>query len=703
MKKEVQDNTTNEQNLPKLDSANTPNNEVLTNTTENLTPTPNEQVITPNEQVVTPQQVPTPGVENVAASASANGAKGFGALLAKLGTGKIIAIIAAVVIVIGGVVAKIVTSTPKAIFKSSINNISKQLDNAIDDLEEFQKTFDTKDKALYFKGDVTFDTNIDEIKNSIDISKYKLGMDIGINPKGSEMLLGASVSGDSSIDGKIYFDAENAYIDSSVLDNPINITELLKEEGIEVGDFEEYFESIQNSNENVEDYTYVVKAFKKAFIKTLDSSKMEKSSAKMEVDGKNVRATKVTYKLTDKVLQNTVKVVCDELKEDDKFIASFAKITNREKSEVRESLKDIKESAKEMDYDEKIEINIYVSGVLNDIVGYDVEVDGDTVISYYTGNKKAELKVYSEPDHAAVVVLSEEKKKETVTTVRVENKRVAEITTREVKDDGIDLDFVIDLNSLDLGEDVSTIKGSIKITAKQKKDNISGEYEVKINIDDQYVSASGSYSLTSSDKLDIIKTSDAITIEDIDFDAIKDNIEEKMGNDELGDMIRDSIDEIEENSVDLNYYGMKEVTESDAIELLKKERATVLYVGETSYSSYLEEDEYDLFYNLRYAQDDYDFYSYYLDSYDVTSKFEKATKDAPYSCKIEVAEKDPEVNTEVETPTEEEPDFEVEPEEPTCKKWPAIYFIKDGKIVKALRSDASESDIIDALEEIGKK
>lgn len=686
MKKEVKNDTSIEQNLPNTDSAAS-TNEVL-------------------------DSVETLSTGSETATASTSGAKGIGALIAKLGTGKIIAIIAAIVIVVGGIVAKVVTSTPKAIFKSSINNISKKLDNAIDDLEDFQKTFETKDKALYFTGDVKFDTNIEEIKDEIDISKYKLGMEVGINPKGSELLFGASVSGESSLDGKIYMNSENVYLDSSVLDNPINITELFESSGIDIGDYSEIFDNVNSSNDNLEDYTYVIKRFKKAVFKTLDSSKMEKSSAKMEVDGKKVSATKVTYEINDKVLRNTIEVICEELLEDDEFIDKLANISGYEKSDIKEALKEAKSEAKDMEIGGKVNINIYVSGVLNDVVGYDIEIDKDTIMSYYKGNKKAEFTVYSEPDHAALVVLAEEKKKETIITVRLEGKKIAEITNREVKDEGIDLDFILYLDQMDSSSEYSIIKGTIKFVYKQKKNNIKGDYELKLTVDDEYISASGSFNLTSSDKLDVVKTSDAISMEDVDFDDIKDNIEDKLGNDELGDLIKDAINEIEENSIELNNYGMKEVSETEAIDLLSKTKATVLYVGKTYYSYISEEDEYDLFSNLREAQYDYDFYSYYLNSSDVTSKFEKATKDAPYSCKVEIPSNEADTDKKEETDNElteiisdkdDEDDDKDEDDETSCKATPVIYFIKDGKIVKALRSDAYWRDIDDALEEIGIK
>lgn len=685
MKKEVQENTPIEQDLPKNNSDITPSNEVLTSNVETL----------------------TTGTETVA-TASTTGAKGFGALLAKLGTGKIIAIIAAVVIVIGGVVAKIVTSTPKAIFKSTINNISKELDNTIDDLEEMQKKFDTQNKALYFTGDVRFDTNIEGVKDEIDISKYKLGMDIGINPKGSELLIGASVNGDSSIDGKIYIDSENIYFDSTVLDNPINLTEILKEEGIEVDGISEIFDSMNKNNENIQDYTFIIKTLKNALIKTLDSSKMEKSSAKMEVDGKKVSATKVTYKINDKVMRETVKTVCDELKDNDEFISKLADLSGADKSDIKDGIKELKESASDIEFDSTININIYVSGVLNDVVGYDIEIDNDVFISYYTGNKKAELIVYSNPDHAYINVLTEEKKKESITTIRVEDEKIAEITSREIKD-GIDLDFSINVDKFDSSVDYSTIKGTVKATWEENKDNIKGDYEFKISIDDKYISASGSYSMTSSDKLDVVKTQDAVSLEDVDFEKIIDNIEDKLGNDELGEVLKDYINQVEEDTMDLNYYGMKEVSESEALDVLKKEKASVLYVGDTYYSYSFEENEYNLFNNLQDAQEDYDFYSYFLDEYDVTSKFTEATKNAPYSCKIETTTTPEESET---NPSEENTNEDVEEDinfddededELSCNEYPVIYFIKDGKIVKALRSDATEDDILDALEEIGKK
>ena len=80
---------------------------------------------------------------------------------------------------------------------------------------------------------------------------------------------------------------------------------------------------------------------------------------------------------------------------------------------------------------------------------------------------------------------------------------------------------------MNASSDISTLKGNIKVNWEEKKDNIKGDYEIRISADNQYISASGSYSLTSSDKLDIVKTDKAISIEDVDFDKVLDNIEDK--------------------------------------------------------------------------------------------------------------------------------------------------------------------------------
>ena len=153
--------------------------------------------------------------------------------------------------------------------------------------------------------------------------------------------------------------------------------------------------------------------------------------------------------------------------------------------------------------------------------------------------------------------------------------------------------------------------------------------------------------------------------------------------------------------------------------LLKNKKATVLYIGDTYYSYYYDEEAYDLLDNIETLQYELDFYSYYLDEYNVTSELEELLGEQVTNCVAPADEVTEPTEPSTETPsddvvadgeTETEPVPEVEtPTEPstncvpTTPTYPAIYLIKDGKIQKAFNGTVSYDDLKAALEEIGIK
>ena len=139
--------------------------------------------------------------------------------------------------------------------------------------------------------------------------------------------------------------------------------------------------------------------------------------------------------------------------------------------------------------------------------------------------------------------------------------------------------------------------------------------------------------------------------------------------------------------LDLNGNGMVEITSSEVADILAKNKATVLYVGKSSYSYYYDEDEYDLLNNLTELQEELGFYSYYLSEYSVTTEFNELVKDVQYTCPTTGDTTGSTTGTGTTTTP--------------CTGYPAIYLIKDGKVVKAFRQTVTYADLSAALSEIG--
>ena len=682
----------------------------------NVTPmdaTPDMAVNTPpvmSQEPVMPTLNPTPTPEKKG---------GFAGIIEKIKSmGKTPTIIACVVIAIlvVGIVVKVSTSTSKAVFTGQIKNIVKKVNKAVDGVEDFKKNFKLDEESLLVKGDIKFDTNVSSLGEEAQYLKdLALSGEFGVDLKNEKLYVGANIKGEKNdLGAKVLYEDAAAYIDATFLDKVVKV------EGVEDIDFEEFRTYLETANESINETDLDVindmaSTIQKVLVKALDSKYLEKSSGKFEVDGKKVSATKNSLVLNKESLKDIIKTVCEELLNDDKFLSDFADTFEVEKGDVKEALKSLKDLAKDIELEDDILINIWTKGLLNDLVGFSVEVDDKEYFSYYENGKKAELIVDNHMKDSGkfkLVVNTEEVKKETNFTVKVNGEKIASGTIRELSDEKIDFDI-----SVSSGED--EYKLSVYLTCKDTKKSISGEYKFKVNMNDEYVEVSGSYGIESG-SLEGFDTSDAVSYDELDEEELIENLTKTIEEDKvLNNLLGESLEDMEEDMLDLNYNNMAEVNSvSELKKVLAKSKLTVLYVGEESYSSYSNSDAYDLLYALKDAQYDLDFYSYAMEPSYFNDEAKELLKDVNYTCKTNATTEEPNVpeNNETTTTPEENTNTETDtkdettdnnttvdntPAQPLCAELPAIYLIKDGKVVKAFRGTLTYSELETALKDLG--
>lgn len=615
-------------------------------------------------------------------------------IIQKIGLGKIIAIAVVAIVLVGGVVFKVASSTPKAIVKSTIGSVTKKINKVLDDSEKLSKKYKFDDNAILLKGDINFDTNISDI--DFDLSKYTIGAELGIDQKNQKVTFGGNIKGSSEqISINALLEDSYIYLTSNLLDETIKI-----EGESSVKDFfDEYSQALEMSSQyDTEDISYMIKTLSKALQDSIESEFVTQEKDEIDIAGKSVKATKTTLTINDKTAQKIIKSMATTLLEDKNFIKKLAKMTDADKDDIKEGLKNLKSSAKEIEFDTKIKINFYTKGVLNTLVGVDFSVDKEEYLRYYFDDKNFIIKVNA--DEEVMQITGQKEKKEQKITVKYNDEKVATATVRSFDEKLIDLDFKTTME-----DEEDNISGSIYLSIKEEKTKISGEYKIEFNNGaDEYIKAKGSYSIESKKELDGVKTSGAISAEDIDSDELLDKIKDIAEKDDaFNDLYESAEDEIEEAfKPELNYNGMAEISSKEDIEkVLKKSKATVLFVGDRSYyySYYSSNDGYNMFNDLKALQSELDFYSYYLsrNSYNI-SDFEELVKDVTPVCGI----KQPENTENTETPEGTENNVNTEPTQPaTCQKYPAIYLIKDGKVVKAFQAPVTKEELKTALKDLG--
>ncbi len=657
------------------------------NQNDNLNPTTPNVAMDPavgQAPVMQTPVTPAPMAQNVTPVA-AKGA-GLAAKLGSFGIGPIIAIAAVVVVLVGGVVFSVLSSSPKAVFKSTINRAYKEVNNAIDTYGEYKEKFDPTEKALLISADVEMDANLEELED-FELKGLKVGGELGVDYKNEVLYANGFVKGEKeeiSIGGQVK--NNELYVISSLLEEAVKV-ELEEELDIDFESLKEEVEAFKDEIDmEAETYEYIAEAVKNALVKSLDSEYMEKESDKVDVGKKEIKVTKYSYELKDKALRGMVETIAEELLDDDKFIENLANASGMEEDEIEEALESLKDSADDIEFEEKIVLSIYTRGMLQSFAGFSLKVEGHEFVTYFTDGKNAELTIDGggEGEYASKLVVTIEENKKGYDIVAKQNKEeLLTIKVKELTEEKIDL--VVEVP--EAGDDGETVKFEFAISLKEEKTKISGSYKVALAMGDQSVSLAGNYAVEAKDKIDEVDVDKAVSPEEVDEEKLEQKLEEIIENDEvLGSLLEEALSEMEpevdyetpEYDDTYTYDGMIEIDDYSTLtinDVLAKQEATVLFVGSEFYST-SETAAYNMYNDLVALQDELNFHSYFLYYLYADEDFKTLVKDVTYTC-----------DTATQTAT--------------CAEYPTIYLIKEGKVQKAIRGSITKEELKTALSEIG--
>ena len=541
---------------------------------------PSEPVIAPIQQMPEQQSMfnaginPTTPVAPIAPQAPQGG--GLAGLKAKLfshGVGPVVAAVVVILLLVAGVSYKMITSSPKNIFKGVINSAYKDVDAAFTAFDEFTKTYNFEEKAIVVDFDTTLDTNIKEITEITDQLGFKIkdvtvGVTAGVDYKDEKVLAGGFIKGEKEkIDATMMLEDGIFYIGTSLLEDVLKY----KDDTLDI-DFSELKEVIESAeiSTDVNDYRNAVKSIKNAFIASISNEYTEKESAKLEIAGKDVKVTKNSLVLDEDSLEYMIETIADKLTEDDEFLKSASAIGGVDKKEIKEALKMLKESAGEIEESTEVKINIYTKGFLNTYAGFGLEVEGKEYLTYVVDGDDFEL-VFDDQyeDYGTKVVVSV---KDTKLTAEVNGEKIFTGTVKELSDEKIDLtiksavkelpfemSYYYDVKgkfemTMDLEIEGTKVGLVAKVNEKAEDEKVAGEYELKLTadgeipldsyntlkLDNGYISVKGTYSLEATDDLDTLNTKnakDVTTMTDTDManleKALLDNLNKVAENDSV--------------------------------------------------------------------------------------------------------------------------------------------------------------------------
>lgn len=293
-------------------------------------------------------------------------------------------------------VSYFVTKSPKSIFTHSINNLYKNVEK---NLKENAKTLSTN-----FEVKLNVDGN-EENKELTDIvNNISLKGNVNVDYINKLFLVNfnSTYDNDKLLDAEIQYQKGNAYILlNDVFDKYITVDSM--------NEIDNYFETVQIT----EDHKILVTEVKKALTNSLESKFFETSKVELEINGKKENVTKNTLKLTKENISELSKKFLETLKNDDKFLNSYAKINNTDEDAVKDSLEKAIDDINDEDLGQSTgEISLYTKGLFNKLIKVEMLIS--------EGNDSLELSLTKNDDNNYVAKLVTMDKEEYLLNINVQ-------------------------------------------------------------------------------------------------------------------------------------------------------------------------------------------------------------------------------------------------------------------------------------------
>lgn len=351
---------------------------------------------------------------------------------------------------------------PKNVFTNIINRVFDSAENIL------SSQFNFEESAL-IEGNVKIDSNIDEVA-AVNKETYNYTFGYDLKNKKAELSAGVKVDNKDRLTAALNIKDNNIYVYlNELFDKVIKVDEdMIKDTtGMTIN---EIFETIEEtlSKEKTDDMLYIVKEMKKITNKAFKNAEYEKTSDIVDVNGKEIKATKMTLEFNTKNNELIFGKIIDEMLKNDTLLTKIAElsysesiftVTNSNENATEELKKDLVESLKEAKNDlalaaEEIDeeeahfnddneeedypsISIYTGGLFNKIIKFSAEEYGEEISSYidYKDTKiieTDEIKIIVEKDILTVYEDGEEIVTGKVNSLEMDN---IDITFKTVSDD----------------------------------------------------------------------------------------------------------------------------------------------------------------------------------------------------------------------------------------------------------------------------
>lgn len=447
----------------------------------------------------------------------------------------IIALVAIVLVLAGGLYFGYKKFfSPKSIFIKSVNKEYKKLEKYIDNF-----TLDNKEeKPILITSDLNFDINVDDSllndssskKIISEINKLGLKSQFGVDSKNMEVLIKLN----ALYDNKSLLNINGYYTDNSLFIELKDLYNKYIEVPVETtGMFDTSSMSMQDIDKD--DLKYLLSKTKDMILNNLNEKDFKKSSDKVMINGKEVKATKLTYSFSEKSSYELAKGALNSMSKDSKYIKILAKMTGSKEDEIKEGLQAASAmmgmaDSSELDKTTIGTLSVYTKGVSG--ISFEVvdEESGKTEMAFY---HKDDDKVFTVSENGKDILNISINDKNVKVVIDNEGQEIKLNVTKEEKDKTIVYDYTLETED-------TKIKGKLTEEIIKQNEDGTGEYKITSEASSMGVSIklSGNLKIEFKDKLSIPNTSNSINYEDLDEEDSEEILSKLLQNNVLASLIQ---------------------------------------------------------------------------------------------------------------------------------------------------------------------
>ena len=333
-------------------------------------------------------------------------------------------------------------NNPYRIYKTSINYGINYLSTKVNNFNDKKLDYNMNKDIFSTSGSFSIDSDL--LKDFKDyIFKYKLTMDLNEKMIDTNFVINKN--------NQKILDIEGLLRDKKILINSKDI-------------YSKYLEvkSIENLDLDFNNITFDVKVLnnvlgvvKSTIINNLNKDNMSTKKIKIKVQNKNINVINNIYKLNSEEVKKLYQDILDSLINDNDIISNLADTFNLRKALIKESLNNLKSNEKILNFFNKLEFNLYTTGITNKVVGGRILFDDVEIINYT--NYQDILNIKTERENKKIDIKKDNKETK-INFASENNNLISVIVTKD--GDKTNYNFNIEVDKLE-------VEGSLEIEVKR--------------------------------------------------------------------------------------------------------------------------------------------------------------------------------------------------------------------------------------------